>query len=270
MKLAPLWRRSSAVNPMIAARLADVGSVDAAGGARRHPGGGGEHRAGGGADTIAGVAERPGLAVKPESLQPTGAFKLRGAVNAVMSLPAEVRAAGVVTDSSGNHGQALAYAARRCRDRLRSGDAGTSPPSSRSTRYGRWGPRWSWSPRPSARPGSRSGGGMVAVPPFDHRDVIAGQATVGLEIVADCPDVACVLVPVGGGGLASGVATAVKALRPSGARRRRRTGAGRGRGREPRSWPAVQWPTDRTYRTAADGLRTAPVRPDLRPPAGQP
>src|SRR5262245_60235842 len=98
--------------------------------------------------------------------------------------------------------------------------------------------------------------GLALIPPFDHRDVIAGQGTVGLEIVADLSDVTAVLVPVGGGGLASGVATAVKALNP----------AIRVIGVEPelagdaaeslRAGRLITWPVERTYRTAADGLRT--------------
>jgi threonine dehydratase len=97
--------------------------------------------------------------------------------------------------------------------------------------------------------------GFAVVPPFDHRDVIAGQGTVGLEIVEDLPDVAVVLVPIGGGGLGSGVATAVKALRPE----------ARVIGVEPAvapdardSWRAGELrpvPPEMAYRTAADGLR---------------
>jgi threonine dehydratase len=99
--------------------------------------------------------------------------------------------------------------------------------------------------------------GLAIVPPFDHPDIIAGQATIGLEILADLPSVAAVLVPVGGGGLASGVASAISLLNP----------AVRVIGVEPelagdaaeslRSGQLTRWSTDQTYRTSADGLRTA-------------
>ena len=201
----------------------------------------------------------PGLWLKPENLQPTGAFKLRGATNAVLQLPASQRQAGVVTDSSGNHGQALAFVARRLGipcvvvmpdvaphfkiEAVRSLGAGVvlvAPPERE--------------PRTKQLAAER---GLTIIPPFDHPHIIAGQATVGLEILADLPSVACVLVPVGGGGLASGVASAVKALNP----------AVRVVGVEPelagdaaeslRTGHLTPWSTDRTYRTAADGLRTA-------------
>jgi threonine dehydratase len=220
------------------------------------------------ADRVASVALRtplleslahPGLWLKPENLQPTGAFKLRGAANAVAQLPAEVRAAGVVTDSSGNHGQALAYVARTLRipcvvvmpdaapqfkiDAVRAlgAEVVLVRPAERQLR--------------TAEVAAERG--MTPIPPFDHPHIIAGQATVGLEILADLPSVGCVLVPVGGGGLASGVATAVKALDPS----------VRVIGVEPelagdaaeslRVGHLSPWSTDRTYRTTADGLRTA-------------
>ena len=219
------------------------------------------------AANIAGVAVRtpllaplawPGLWLKPESLQPIGAFKVRGALHAMANLPPAVRARGVVTHSSGNHGQGLAFAAKRFGvacvvvmpdvspsakiDAVTAlgGEVILVPPAERFARL-------------EEVAASR---GMVVIPPFDHPDVIAGQGTIALEILADLPDVACVLVPVGGGGLASGVATAVKALRPE----------VRVVGVEPelaadaaeslREGRVVVWPTELTYRTAADGLRT--------------
>jgi threonine dehydratase len=204
-------------------------------------------------------AAHPGLWLKPENLQPTGAFKLRGATNAVLRLSDSARAAGVVTDSSGNHGQALAYTARRLGipcvvvmpdvappfkiEAVRSLGAEVIlvTPAERSARV-------------NEVAGSR---GLTLIPPFDHPDIIAGQATIGLEILEDLPSAACVLVPVGGGGLASGVSSAVKALDPS----------VRVIGVEPelagdaaeslRRGELTRWSTDLTYRTAADGLRTA-------------
>ncbi len=219
------------------------------------------------AASIAGVAVRtpllttpswPGLWLKPENLQPIGAFKIRGAMHALSRLPDSARANGVITHSSGNHGQALAFAAQRfgvpCvvvmpdvapitkveAVRALGAEVVLVQPAYREART-------------EELAGAR---GLVVIPPFDHHDVIAGQGTVGLEIMEDLPDAACVLVPVGGGGLASGVATAVKARRPS----------TRVVGVEPelaadaleslREGRVVRWPTEQTYRTSADGLRT--------------
>jgi threonine dehydratase len=166
--------------------------------------------------TVLPAAWAPGLHLKPESLQPVGSFKLRGATNAVSRLTTEQRARGVVTHSSGNHGQALAYAAgiyaapcvvvipdtapkiKIAAVRDIGAEILMVPPSRRAAEAQRLADER----------------GLTLIPPYDHRDVIAGQGTVGLEILDDCPDVDVVLVPVGGGGLASGVATAIKARRP--------------------------------------------------------
>jgi threonine dehydratase len=200
----------------------------------------------------------PGLWLKPENLQPIGAFKLRGAVNAVARLAPEVRAAGVAADSSGNHGQALAYAARRFGvacvvvmpdvapqfkiDAVRAlgAEVVLAPPADRLVRLNQ----------------IVAERGLVPIPPFDHPDVIAGQGTVGLEIVADLPDVAAVLVPVGGGGLASGLSTAVKALRPEALVIGVEPELAGDAADSLRQGRIAQWSTDLTYRTAADGLRT--------------
>ncbi|SCL16914.1 threonine dehydratase [Micromonospora rhizosphaerae] len=216
---------------------------------------------------IAGVVTRTPLMptpwdaalwLKPESLQPVGSFKLRGATHAVARLDPAVRLRGVVTHSSGNHGQALAYAARAAGvpctvvvpegaprvkvDRIRAlgAEVVLVPPARRLAEAER----------------IVAGTGATLVPPFDDRRIIAGQGTVGLEIVEDLPDVEVVLVPVGGGGLSSGVATAVKGLRPStavigvepllAADARESLAVGE----------VVVWDVERTYRTSADGLRT--------------
>jgi threonine dehydratase len=198
------------------------------------------------------------LWLKPEGLQPTGAFKLRGATYALARLPESRRAAGVVTHSSGNHGRALAYAAREagvpCTVVMPAEAAAHKVEATRSL-----GADVVLVPAPEREARAETlvaREGMALVPPYDHPDVIAGQGTVGLEIVEDLPDVDVVLVPVGGGGLASGVATAVAALRPQAAvvgvepvlaaDARESLAAG-----ELRPWPAEQ-----TYRTVADGLRT--------------
>src|SRR5690606_30925767 len=150
----------------------------------------------------------PGLWLKPENLQPTGAFKLRGATYALARVPATRRAAGVVTHSSGNHGLACAYAARAagvpCTVVVPDAAAPHKVAAIRDLGA-------EVVPVPAEEREARARRiaderGATVVPPYDHRDVIAGQGTVGLEIVADLPDVDTVLVPVGGGGLASGVA----------------------------------------------------------------
>src|SRR5262249_13653367 len=159
------------------------------------------------------------LLVKPESLQPTGSFKLRGAFAAISALPAEQRERGVVTHSSGNHGLAVAYAAA-----VLGVPAVVVVPDNASevkvAGAARHGARIVTVQRTLA---ARIAGaqelidrhGYTLIPPFDHRDVIAGQGTIGLEIAADRPDVDLVLVPVSGGGLISGVAAAVRAACPA-------------------------------------------------------
>jgi len=202
-----------------------------------------------------------GLWVKPESLQPTGAFKLRGAANAVLSLRPAERSRGVVTHSSGNHGQALAFAAASagipCTVVM---PEGASQVKLAATR--RWGAEVVFVPaaqRATACAEIAARTGAVEVPPFDSAPVIAGQGTVGLEIVADRPDVETVLVPVGGGGLISGIAAAVKARSP----RTRVVGV------EPElagdlaagfaSGSLTTWAGELTWRTSADGLRGTSV-----------
>jgi threonine dehydratase len=217
-------------------------------------------------DRIAGVAVRTpllparwadGLWLKPENLQPTGAFKIRGAMNKIASLTAAERDRGVITHSSGNHAQAFAHAAGRfgikavavmpdvaplvkqAATRAEGAEIILVPPAERESRVA----------------ALVSAYGYVEVPPYDDPAIIAGQGTVGLEIVDDLPDVDVVLVPVSGGGLISGVAAAVKALRPD----------ARVIGVEPElaadareslhSGRLVGWTAEATYRTIADGLR---------------
>jgi len=159
-----------------------------------------------------------GLRLKAESLQPIGAFKLRGAFNALLSLPAEERSRGVIADSSGNHAQAVAYAARALGMRA----VIVMPPYAPAVKIEATralgaevdlveGDRATHARVARER---AAGEGLVLIPPFEHRDVIAGQGTLGLEIVEDAPEVDLVLVPVSGGGLISGVAVAVKSLVP--------------------------------------------------------
>jgi threonine dehydratase len=218
------------------------------------------------ANSIFGVAVRtpllplrPDLWIKPENVQPVGAFKVRGAMHAVLSLSPEARAAGVVTHSSGNHGQALAYAGRIAGAPVvvvmpegaptvkieATRDLGAEiilvPPAEREeTTFKLAADR-----------------GLTIIPPYDHRDVIAGQGTVGLEIVEDLPDVEVVLVPVGGGGLASGVATAVKALVPGAAVIGVEPALAADAADSLAHGELRPWTTEERYRTMADGLRTS-------------
>lgn len=156
--------------------------------------------------------------VKAENLQRVGAFKLRGAYNVVSQLVA-AGAKGVITYSSGNHGQAVAFAARQFGVRAVIVMPETATAVKRAG-VERMGGEIVLAGRTSADRYERAmqiarEQGLAVVPPYDHPGIIAGQGTVGLEIVEDCPDLATVVVPVGGGGLSSGVAAAVKALRPS-------------------------------------------------------
>lgn len=149
---------------------------------------------------------------KAESLQRTGSFKLRGATNAVLQLTAEQRRRGVITLSAGNHGLALAYAARLvgtpCVVVIRD-DA----PMTKLTAIRRYGAEIvlvkldEWQRRLEEEQQRRN---LHLVHPFDDRAVVAGQGTVGLEILEALPGVQSVVVPVGGGGLIAGVATALK------------------------------------------------------------
>src|SRR5437762_1888840 len=172
---------------------------------------------------LAGVAVRTPLRfveplnayLKLESLQPIGAFKLRGAYNAVRRLPEAARRNGVITYSSGNHGQALAYAAQLVGVRAVVVMPETAP-AVKVAGVKKWGGEVVLAGRTSddrqrAAEAIAVRDGLAVVPPFDHPDIVAGQATVGLEIAADLPDVATVVVPVGGGGLISGVVVGLAA-----------------------------------------------------------
>lgn len=158
-----------------------------------------------------------GLWLKPESLQPTGAFKLRGATNAVLQLSDAQQKRGVLTHSSGNHGQALAYAASlagvACTVVMPHGAAAVKVASTR--RYGAHVDLVDEADRIARVEELAAASGAEVIPPYDDARIIAGQGTVGREIVADLPDVGAVLVPAGGGGLVSGMAVAIKALAPS-------------------------------------------------------
>lgn len=200
------------------------------------------------------------LRLKPENLQPIGAFKIRGAFNALGRLDPGVRARGVVAYSSGNHAQAVAYAAAAYGVAAHIVMPEETPAVKVQATRGHGaqvvlcgaGQRESV----AAELVERTGG--VLVPPFDHPDVIAGQGTIGLEIAQDQPDVASVFVPISGGGLASGVGTAIRAMCPQ----------AKIFGVEPElagdaaeslaAGHRVDWPVAQRNRTIADGLRSTP------------
>jgi threonine dehydratase len=222
------------------------------------------------ATTLDGIATRTPLVpfgptsdrlfLKAESLQPIGAFKIRGAYVAIASLTSDERATGVITYSSGNHAQGVARAARLLgvpaivvmpsdapaikRDRVAADGAEIVVVGTASDE------------RQAVAELIAAERGLTIIPPYDDDRIIVGQGTVGLEIVEAIPDVAVVLVPIGGGGLASGVAAAVRALAPAArvigvepelaADARDSLAAGR----------IVRWPAEDVSRTIADGART--------------
>jgi threonine dehydratase len=222
------------------------------------------------AETLRGVATRTPLVafghaddrhfLKAETLQPIGAFKIRGAYVAVASLTPDQRRRGVITYSSGNHAQGVARAAR-----LLDVPAVVVMPSDAPTikreRVAADGAEivivgTASDERHRVAVEIAEQRGLSIIPPYDDDRIIAGQGTVGLEIVEDLPEVAAVLVPIGGGGLASGVAAAVKALRPSA----RVIGVEPELAADARDSLArgsiVRWAAADVSRTIADGTRT--------------
>jgi threonine dehydratase len=198
--------------------------------------------------------------LKAESLQPIGAFKIRGAYVAVASLTADERARGVITYSSGNHAQGVARAARLLGVPaviVMPSDA----PAVKARRVAEDGAEIVVVGPSSAERQARAeqiaaDRGLAIIPPFDDDRIIAGQGTAGLEIAEAVPDLAGVLVPIGGGGLASGVAAAVRALHP----RARIVGVEPELAADARESLAagriVSWPAEQVGRTIADGTRT--------------
>ncbi|HEY7861201.1 MAG TPA: threonine/serine dehydratase [Gemmatimonadaceae bacterium] len=171
------------------------------------------------ADDLAAELGAEAIFLKPEMLQRGGAFKFRGAFAFLASLPASVRARGVIAPSSGNHAQAVALAAKifGVPATLVMPTTVTAVKRSGVERLGGHvelaGTTTADRMDRAQELSDRTGG--VLVPPYDDARIIAGQGTAGLEIAEDLPDVGTVLVPVGGGGLSAGVATAVKLLVPS-------------------------------------------------------
>ncbi|MEV0401573.1 threonine/serine dehydratase [Actinoallomurus sp. NPDC050550] len=208
---------------------------------------------------LRGTAPSAPLLLKAESLQPVGSFKLRGAYAAISALPEEERKSGVIAHSSGNHAQAVAYAANvlgipavlvmpntvpavkvdACR--LLGAEIVFVEPTIEA--------------RVETADRLAAAHGYALIPPFDDRRIIAGQGTIGLEILDDEPEVDAVFVPISGGGLISGIATAIKAKRPE----------TKVIGVEPElaadakasflAGQRIGWPAAETGRTIADALR---------------
>jgi threonine dehydratase len=201
--------------------------------------------------------------LKAESLQPIGAFKIRGASNKILQLPPDEIARGVITYSSGNHAQGVAYAAREVGAKAVIVMPSNAPAIKRAATLALGAEvvdvGLASSERLAVAERLVREHGYVVIPPYDDEQIIAGQGTCGLEIVEALPEVDLVLSPVSGGGLLSGVAAAVKQLRPQ----------TRVFGIEPelagdtaesfRTGAIVIWPAELTSRTIADGLRTQSV-----------
>lgn len=169
------------------------------------------------APALSALAGHP-ILLKLESLQPIGAFKLRGAVNAVARLTDEQRRRGIGCCSTGNHGRAIAYAAGRAGVRATICLSALVPDAKmRAIRLLGANVRRVGKSQDEAQAEidrlARSEG-LTDIPPFDHPHVIAGQGTIALELLEERPDLAAVIVPLSGGGLISGIAIAAKALKP--------------------------------------------------------
>jgi threonine dehydratase len=215
---------------------------------------------------FAGVAGRGTgreIWLKAESLQPIGAFKIRGAANKILQLTPEEIKRGVITYSSGNHAQGVAYAARAVGAKAVIVMPSNAPAIKRAATIALGAEVVEVGPASTERLAKAEEliqkHGYVVVPPYDDEKIIAGQATCGLEIIEQLPDVDLVLSPVSGGGLLSGVAAAIKQLKSD----------VKVFGVEPelaadaaesfRSGKIVEWSAELTSRTIADGLRTQSV-----------
>lgn len=212
---------------------------------------------------IAGYGTSREIWLKAESLQPIGAFKIRGAANKILQLAPQEIARGVITYSSGNHAQGVAYAARAVGARAVIVMPSNAPAIKRAATLALGAEVVEVGPASSERLAKAEElvrrHGYIVIPPYDDLQIIAGQATCGLEVAETLPDVDLVLAPVSGGGLLGGVAAAVKQARP----------LVRVFGVEPelagdtaesfRTGNIVEWPAEKVSRTIADGLRTQSV-----------
>jgi threonine dehydratase len=209
------------------------------------------------------VSDPRKLYLKLENLQPIGAFKLRGAYNKVASLNDEERRRGVISYSSGNHAQGVAYAARALGVKAIIVMPGNAPKNKLEATAALGAEVVTVGPSSEERrlraEQLAAEHGYVIVPPYNDEKIIAGQGTVGLEILEDLPAVETVLVPVGGGGLISGVAAAIKLSNPK----------VKVIGVEPevaadaqasfRTGHVVSFAAEQVTQTLADGLRTQSI-----------
>jgi threonine dehydratase len=205
------------------------------------------------------------LFLKPENQQPIGAFKLRGAYNKIASFSADDRKRGVIAYSSGNHAQGVAYAARALGVKAVIVMPNNAPAIKREATAALGADivlvGLGSDERKDKAEELAARHGYIIVPPYNDEQIIAGQGTMGLEILEDSPDVETVLVPVGGGGMISGVAAAIKLSKPS----------VKVIGVEPelaadaqaslRAGKIVQSSAEEVTRTMADGLRTQSIGP---------
>ena len=203
------------------------------------------------------------LFLKPENQQPIGAFKLRGAYNKIASLPEADRKRGVISYSSGNHAQGVAYAARALSVKAVIVMPNNAPAIKREATAALGAQIVLVGPGSTERQLKAeelaAQHGYIIVPPYNDEHIIAGQGTMGLEILEDLPEVETVLAPVGGGGMISGVAAAIKLSKPE----------VKVIGVEPelaadaqaslRAGKVIQFPAEQVTRTLADGLRTQSV-----------
>lgn len=205
------------------------------------------------------------LFLKLENLQPIGAFKLRGAYNKIASLSEDERRRGVIAYSSGNHAQGVAYAARALKTKAVIVMPGNAPAikleatTSMGAEIVKVGPGSVERQLKAEELAAQHG--YAIVPPYNDEKIIAGQGTMGLEILEALPEVETVLVPVGGGGMISGIATAIKLSKPS----------VKVIGVEPelaadaqasfRTAKLVDFPAEQVTQTIADGLRTQSIGP---------
>ena len=214
-----------------------------------------------------GVGSNDGrrLFLKLENLQPIGAFKLRGAYNKIASLSAEERARGVIAYSSGNHAQGVAYAARALHTKAVIVMPENAPAIKLEATAGlgaeivKVGPGSTERQRKAEELAAQHG--YMIVPPYNDEKIIAGQGTMGLEILEDVPGVETVLVPVGGGGMISGVAAAVKLSRPSVTVIGVEPALAADAQASFRAGQIVNLPAEEVTQTMADGLRTQSIGP---------
>jgi threonine dehydratase len=203
------------------------------------------------------------LYLKPENLQPIGAFKLRGAYNKIASLSPEERSRGVITYSSGNHGQGVAYAARALGAKAVIVMPSNAPAIKREATASLGAEIVLVGPgsleRQIKAEELSAQHGYVIVPPFNDEKIIAGQGTMGLEILEDLPEVETVLVPVGGGGMISGVAAAIKLSKPTATVIGVEPELAADAQASLRAGKIVQSTSEQVSQTMADGLRTQSI-----------